>query len=121
MSPGRVRPMGWRRLLLLPIALLASLAVVMLARTLAQTPDLDARWRLDGADLTAEHGGPLRLVPPPTKWGYKGVKWVSRLTLIEEFTPGFWETLVGDPHGDIPQDVLDHLEESIRDERYGHE
>ena len=41
--------MGWRRLLLLPIALLASLAVVMLARTLAQTPDLDARWRLDGS------------------------------------------------------------------------
>ena len=44
---SRVRPMGWRRLLLLPIALLASLAVVVLARTLAQTPDLDARWRLD--------------------------------------------------------------------------
>ncbi|MEO5685982.1 MAG: ATP-binding protein [Burkholderiaceae bacterium] len=49
MSPARVRPMGWRRLLLLPIALLASLAVVVLARTLAQTPDLDARWRLDGS------------------------------------------------------------------------
>ena len=48
MSPARVRPMGWRRLLLLPIALLASLCVVVLARTLAQTPDLDARWRLDG-------------------------------------------------------------------------
>ena len=41
--------MGWRRLLLLPVALLASLCVVMLARTLAQTPDLDARWRLDGS------------------------------------------------------------------------
>jgi DMSO/TMAO reductase YedYZ molybdopterin-dependent catalytic subunit len=78
-------------------------------------------WRLDGAELTAEHGGPLRLVPPPTKWGYKGVKWVARLTLIKEFTPGFWETLVGDPHGDIPQEVLDHLDESIRDERYRHE
>jgi DMSO/TMAO reductase YedYZ molybdopterin-dependent catalytic subunit len=78
-------------------------------------------WRLDGADLTPEHGGPLRLVPPPTKWGYKGVKWVARLTLIEEFTPGFWETLVGDPHGDIPPDVLDHLDESIRDERPPHE
>jgi DMSO/TMAO reductase YedYZ molybdopterin-dependent catalytic subunit len=78
-------------------------------------------WVLDGAELAAEHGGPLRLVAPPTKWGYKGVKWVSRLTLIEEFTPGFWESLVGDPHGDIPQDVLDHLDESIRDERYGHE
>jgi hypothetical protein len=41
--------------------------------------------------------------------------------LIEEFTPGFWETLVGDPHGDIPPDVLDHLDESIRDERPPHE
>ena len=41
--------MGWRRLLLLPVALLASLCVVVLARTLAQTPDLDARWRLDGS------------------------------------------------------------------------
>ena len=39
--------MGWRRLLLLPLALLASLGVVLLARALAQTPDLDARWRLD--------------------------------------------------------------------------
>jgi signal transduction histidine kinase len=40
--------MGWRRLLLLPLALLASLCVVLLARTLARTPDVDARWRLDG-------------------------------------------------------------------------
>lgn len=66
-------------------------------------------WRLDGADLTPEHGWPLRLVPPPTKWAYKGVKWLVRLTLIEQFTPGFWEGLVGDPHGDIPNEVLDHL------------
>ena len=78
-------------------------------------------WRLDGADLTPEHGGPLRLVPPPTKWGYKGVKWVSRLTLIEEFRPGFWESLIGDPHGDIPRDLLDHLDESILDERHDDE
>jgi signal transduction histidine kinase len=44
-----VRPMGWRRLLLLPLALLASLGVVLLARTLAQAPDVDARWRLDAS------------------------------------------------------------------------
>ncbi|HEX7687557.1 MAG TPA: hypothetical protein VF453_07615, partial [Burkholderiaceae bacterium] len=49
MRRGTIRPMGWRRLLLLPLALLASLAVVLLARTLAQAPDLDARWRLDGS------------------------------------------------------------------------
>jgi len=34
---------------------------------------------------------------------------------IEEFTPGLWESLVGDPHGDIPQDVLDHVDASVRD------
>lgn len=67
-------------------------------------------WRLDGADLTPEHGWPLRLVPPPTKWAYKGVKWVTHLTLLSGFRPGFWEELVGDPHGDIPPDILDHLE-----------
>jgi signal transduction histidine kinase len=42
-----VRPLGWRRLLLLPLALIASLAVVMLARALAQAPEIDANWRLD--------------------------------------------------------------------------
>jgi DMSO/TMAO reductase YedYZ molybdopterin-dependent catalytic subunit len=75
-------------------------------------------WRLDGRELTPEHGWPLRFVPPPTKWGYKGVKWVSRLTLIDRFTPGFWESLVGDPHGDIPQEVLDHVELLFRDDAW---
>ena len=68
-------------------------------------------WRLDGSELTREHGWPLRLVPPPTKWAYKGVKWVTRLTLLDGFTPGFWEGLVGDPHGDIPPEITDHLAE----------
>jgi len=61
MSQGRVRPMGWRRLLLLPIALLASLAVVLLARTIAQTPNLDASWRLDG-------NGHLQLIATDLPW-----------------------------------------------------
>ena len=51
----------WRRLLLLPIALLASLAVVLLARTLAQTPDLDARWRLDAT-------GHLQMIATDLPW-----------------------------------------------------
>lgn len=69
-------------------------------------------WRLDGADITPEHGWPLRLVPPPTKWAYKGVKWVCKLTLIDRFEPGFWEQLVGDPHGDVPPGILDHLSDA---------
>jgi DMSO/TMAO reductase YedYZ molybdopterin-dependent catalytic subunit len=75
-------------------------------------------WRLDGADLSPEHGGPLRFVAPPTKWGYKGVKWISRLTLIDEFTPGFREDQEDDPHGDIPDDVLHHVEEIVRRRLY---
>lgn len=63
-------------------------------------------WRLDGEELAPDHGGPLRLVPPPTKWGYKGVKWVGHLTLLSEFTPGFWEEMVGDARGDIPPEIL---------------
>lgn len=65
-------------------------------------------WRLDAEDLTPEHGGPLRLVTPPEKWGYKGVKWLARLTLTDKFSPGFWEEMVGNPVGDIPPDLLDN-------------
>jgi DMSO/TMAO reductase YedYZ molybdopterin-dependent catalytic subunit len=64
-------------------------------------------WRLDGEELSSEHGGPLRFVPPPNKWGYKGIKWVGWITLLDSFQPGFWEELVGNPRGDIPSDLLD--------------
>lgn len=64
-------------------------------------------WRVDGDELPAEHGGPLRLVTPPNKWGYKGVKWVGRLVLIPSFMPGFWEEMVGNPQGDIPLERMD--------------
>jgi DMSO/TMAO reductase YedYZ molybdopterin-dependent catalytic subunit len=64
-------------------------------------------WRLDGEELTPEHGGPLRLVAPPSKWGYKSVKWLGGFTLVEEFTPGFWEELVGNARGDVPAEMLD--------------
>lgn len=62
---------------------------------------------LDGQPLTADHGGPLRYVPPPGKWQYKGVKWAARVTATPGFTPGFWEQVVGDPVGDIPPQSKD--------------
>lgn len=82
--------------------------------TLARARRSLLAWRLDGAELSPEHGGPLRLVPPPTKWAFKGVKWISRLTLLEEFQPGFWEGIIGDPHGDIPWEVLHHVNDAPR-------
>lgn len=62
-------------------------------------------WRRDGHDLTPEAGGPLRFVPPPDLWAYKGVKWAARLTVGDRFVPGFWESKVADPTGRIPADV----------------
>jgi len=64
-------------------------------------------FELDGRPLARAHGGPMRLVPPPAKWAYKGVKWVTRIAVVERFTPGPWETLVGNPRGDVPPDLMD--------------
>ncbi|MEW6582859.1 MAG: molybdopterin-dependent oxidoreductase [Actinomycetota bacterium] len=63
-------------------------------------------WGLDGGDIPAENGGPLRFVQPPWLWGYKGVKWVGRLTAGDRFVPGFWEEKVGNPEGRVPAEVL---------------
>jgi len=45
-------------------------------------------------------------VPPPELWAYKGVKWASRVTVGDRFTPGFWESRIGDPVGTIPEEVV---------------
>ncbi len=47
-------------------------------------------WQHDGKPLPLEHGGPLRVVLP-RKYAYKGVKWVTRLTLTKKEDLGFWE------------------------------
>ncbi len=62
-------------------------------------------WARDGETLGPEAGGPLRYVGPPTYWGYKGVKWASRITLTDQFTAGFWESKVADPLGRIPEEI----------------
>ena len=66
-------------------------------------------WSLDGGGLAPEHGGPLRWWAP-TLWGYKGVKWLTRVTFLERFEPGFWEAKVGDVEGRIPDAILDLFE-----------
>jgi DMSO/TMAO reductase YedYZ molybdopterin-dependent catalytic subunit len=44
----------------------------------------------DGADLTPEHGWPLRLVVP-RRYFWKSAKWVRGIELSAEDRPGFWE------------------------------
>jgi DMSO/TMAO reductase YedYZ molybdopterin-dependent catalytic subunit len=54
----------------------------------------------DGQPLEPEHGGPARLLVPHLYF-WKSAKWVRGLQLMNEDTPGFWETygyhMYGDP------------------------
>ena len=44
----------------------------------------------DGQPLTAEHGGPCRLIVPHL-YAWKSVKWVRGFTLLDHDQLGFWE------------------------------
>jgi DMSO/TMAO reductase YedYZ molybdopterin-dependent catalytic subunit len=44
----------------------------------------------DGEPLTAEHGGPMRLVIPG-KYFWKSAKWLREIELSSIDQPGFWE------------------------------
>ena len=43
-----------------------------------------------GAPVTREHGGPVRLYVPDM-FGYKSIKWLSRIELVTRAEPGYWE------------------------------
>lgn len=43
-----------------------------------------------GAPLTAEHGGPVRLVVPK-RYAWKSAKWLKAIEIHEFDKPGFWE------------------------------
>lgn len=47
-------------------------------------------WEADGAPLTREHGGPVRMIVPHLYF-WKSTKWVAGLRLLDHDEPGFWE------------------------------
>ena len=57
-------------------------------------------YAYDGEPLESQHGGPARLLVPHLYF-WKSAKWVRGLRLMNEDTPGFWETygyhMYGDP------------------------
>ena len=63
-------------------------------------PDNLVAFKHDGDPLTAEHGGPARLLVPHLYF-WKSAKWVRGLTLLDKDVPGFWEQngyhMRGDP------------------------
>ena len=45
---------------------------------------------VDGAPLSVEHGGPVRVVTPQL-WAWKGAKWVRRVEFMPHDRHGYWE------------------------------
>jgi DMSO/TMAO reductase YedYZ molybdopterin-dependent catalytic subunit len=70
-------------------------------------PDVLFALKHDGKAITAEHGGPVRLVVPRLYF-WKSAKWVTGLRFMAKDEPGFWERAGYHMHGD-----------PWREERYG--
>ena len=62
--------------------------------------DVVLATRRNGEDISAEHGGPLRLVVPHL-YAWKSCKWIRGLIFMAEDKPGYWENagyhMRGDP------------------------
>jgi DMSO/TMAO reductase YedYZ molybdopterin-dependent catalytic subunit len=58
----------------------------------ALVPDVMLAYELDGKPLSRPHGSPARVVIPEM-YGYKGVKWLTRMELVDHQPTGYWEGL----------------------------
>jgi DMSO/TMAO reductase YedYZ molybdopterin-dependent catalytic subunit len=56
----------------------------------AMRPDVLVATAMDGAPITHDHGGPVRLYVAPMYF-YKSLKWLDRITLGDTVEPGYWE------------------------------
>ncbi|HWJ32216.1 MAG TPA: molybdopterin-dependent oxidoreductase [Gaiellaceae bacterium] len=58
----------------------------------ATLSDVMLAYEMDGRPLTRAHGSPARVVIPEM-YGYKGVKWLTRMELVSSQPTGYWEGL----------------------------
>ncbi|HET7627734.1 MAG TPA: molybdopterin-dependent oxidoreductase [Bacillales bacterium] len=56
----------------------------------AQMNDVMVAMLMDGKLIPSEFGGPVRLIVPKM-YGYKSVKWLNRIELIDHDHTGYWE------------------------------
>jgi DMSO/TMAO reductase YedYZ molybdopterin-dependent catalytic subunit len=56
----------------------------------ARRPDVLVALRMLGGPVTHDHGGPVRLYVAPM-YGYKSLKWLSRIAVTDHVIPGYWE------------------------------
>jgi DMSO/TMAO reductase YedYZ molybdopterin-dependent catalytic subunit len=58
----------------------------------ANRPDVIAAYSMLGGPVSRAHGGPVRLYVAPM-YGYKSLKWLSRIQVVDQIEPGYWETV----------------------------
>ena len=56
----------------------------------AKLPDVMLAYDMDGKPLSRPHGSPARVVIPHM-YGYKGVKWLTRMEFVAQEPTGYWE------------------------------
>jgi DMSO/TMAO reductase YedYZ molybdopterin-dependent catalytic subunit len=56
----------------------------------ARRDDVLVAHRMMGGPVSREHGGPVRLFVAPM-YGYKSLKWLDRIEVVDRLVPGYWE------------------------------
>ncbi|MGO9661537.1 MAG: molybdopterin-dependent oxidoreductase [Acidimicrobiales bacterium] len=56
----------------------------------ARLPNILVAYQMLGGPVTREHGGPVRLYVAPM-YGYKSIKWLSTISVVDSVEPGYWE------------------------------
>lgn len=71
------------------------------------TNDILIAYKMNGITLPAERGFPFQLVAEQ-KWGYKWIKWVTRIELSDtDKDKGYWEKYGYSPNGDLSKYFFD--------------
>jgi DMSO/TMAO reductase YedYZ molybdopterin-dependent catalytic subunit len=56
----------------------------------ARRDDVIVAHQMMGGPVSGEHGGPVRLYVAPM-YGYKSLKWLERIEVVDTLVPGYWE------------------------------
>jgi DMSO/TMAO reductase YedYZ molybdopterin-dependent catalytic subunit len=56
----------------------------------AAREDVIVAYELEGKPISSEHGGPARLYVAPM-YGYKSLKWLDGIEVVDRVVPGYWE------------------------------
>jgi hypothetical protein len=66
----------------------------------ATQPDVILAYEMNGETLPVDHGFPVRLVVPG-KFGYKWVKWIVAIQVVDYDYKGYWESRGYDDDADV--------------------